>query len=125
MSLSGGLFPHGIMATASLYVVGVCVKRIRHDWKIGMVVWQLLVSSARFGHLYLSDPNRALDRVLNPDGYMGETYVDFGPLWMMPVIGSFGYLTWADFPPSDQISCLARSFGHRSGDRGAFSDGGL
>jgi hypothetical protein len=29
---------------------------------------------------------------LNPDGYVGETYVDFGPLWMMPVIGSFGYL---------------------------------
>ena len=24
-------------------------------------------------------------------GYMGETYVDFGPLWMMPVIAGFGY----------------------------------
>jgi hypothetical protein len=24
-------------------------------------------------------------------GYMGETYVDFGPFWMMPVIGGLGY----------------------------------
>jgi hypothetical protein len=24
-------------------------------------------------------------------GYMGETYIDFGPLWMMPVIGGLGY----------------------------------
>ena len=24
-------------------------------------------------------------------GYMGETYIDFGPVWMMPVIAGFGY----------------------------------
>jgi hypothetical protein len=24
-------------------------------------------------------------------GYMGETYIDFGPLWMMPVIAGLGY----------------------------------